>query len=86
MSRDRAICPFATSTLKLKRAYAVSGHKHAADDSLVLHGKAASDKFQIIHGPPIGTRSLDSDEFGPRFIGDKHCWIIPRDLPGELHS
>ncbi|KAJ2917944.1 hypothetical protein MD484_g2470, partial [Candolleomyces efflorescens] len=82
MSRERAICPFGYSTFIQKMTFAMPGHDAAKaivkERNLVVRGSTAVDRFAIVYGPPYDHATTDSRESGARFLGDSHCWIIPR--------
>lgn len=86
MTGDSAVCLFASSLLRHKKAFVLDGERWRDEweDSVncVLKGVHGSHVFDILKGPPDGRQSYACAETGPRFVGDGESWIIRRRLQG----
>ncbi|KAH6904023.1 hypothetical protein BKA70DRAFT_1227338 [Coprinopsis sp. MPI-PUGE-AT-0042] len=81
-----AICPFAESTMGTMRSFIISGDRtieQACDgDSFSLKcGSSIVETFEIHRDAGY----FPEIEVGPRFLGDKHCWVIPVDERNSAH-
>ncbi|KAJ2919558.1 hypothetical protein MD484_g760, partial [Candolleomyces efflorescens] len=90
MSRERAICPFGYSAFIQKKTFAMPGHETVKatieERNLVVRSTTAVERFEIVYGPPYDQEPVESRESGARFLGDNHCWVIPRTQGGEAHT
>lgn len=89
MSDKRAVCAFRDSLIRHKKAIVLDGTGYDTGEikpgkEYVLQDPQRTHLFEVVGGPPVSTSRIYFAETGPRYIGDKFCWSIERELKGKI--
>lgn len=90
---DSAISIFAHATLVSYHSFLIEGNyvwDHLQIPNSGVYTIAASEggkgalSFTIVPGPPINDQVHPKIQVGRRYVGDKHCLVVPTSYPGEF--
>ncbi|KAF6751047.1 hypothetical protein DFP72DRAFT_1071906 [Ephemerocybe angulata] len=83
MTNRYAFSLFAKSTFVTRIALsAFAAEKHKArkqDRPISIRRGDRICTFETVLGPPVAYTLHPTAEVGPRYLGDKHCWVLPRE-------
>ncbi|KAF6752415.1 hypothetical protein DFP72DRAFT_1070361 [Ephemerocybe angulata] len=89
-TKERAVAPFARSTFRDGMAFSLRNMRLLSSDVYKFEHCVRSPGhcwiFKVASGPPIAYNLYTSAEVGVRFMGDRHCWVIPRERKDPLLS
>lgn len=89
MNGSQAVCAFACSLFRHKKAIVLDGIAYGSDGRtggrLEVADSPETQVFEVIEGPPASFTKYPFTETGPRYIGDSKCWILERIEKGNSY-